>query len=289
MTRRKVLVGVAILAALGAGAMVGVFLGLPGLSSAQTPSPPVTRGPGARIGFGPSLQVVANDLGMSAPDVKTALAGGQSIAALAKSHNVDPQKIINDLVAEAGSRIDAAVNAGKMTSARGATIKSNLTAAVTAFVNGTRPPRLPGVTGTVVPKLGPRVGLGFGLRGGMELGIVAKDLGMSAADVKTALAGGQSIAALAKSHNVDPQKIINDVVADATSRIDAAVKAGKITSAMGDKIKAGLTQVVTAAVNGTGRMGPRMFGPFGSFGPFSFGGPGPRGHRPTSTATPASV
>jgi len=121
---------------------------------------------------------------------------------------------------------------------------------------------------------------------GPSLQMIAKDLGMQPAGVKAALAGGQSIAALAKSHNVDPQKIINDLVADATSRIDAAVSSGKITSAMADKIKAGLTDAVTAVVNGTAHLGPRMFGPFG---PFGFGGPGQRGHRPTSMATPASV
>ena len=286
MDRRKVLAGVAVFAALGAGAMVGLFLGVPGLSSAQTPSQSATPGPRVRIGLGPSLQVVAKDLGMQPAEVKAALAGGQSIAALAKGHNVDPQKIINDLVADATSRIDAAVSSGKITSAMADKIKSNLTAAMTAFVNGTRPPKLGGVTGTALPKLGPRVGPGFGLRGGMGLDVVAKDLGMSAAEVKAALAGGQSIAALAKSHNVDPQKIINDLVADATSRIDAAVSSGKITSAMADKIKAGLTDAVTALVNGTAHPGPGRFGPFG---PFGFGGPGQWGHRPTSTATPASV
>src|SRR5437879_1144086 len=135
--RRKLLAGVALVAALGAGAVVGIFLGLPGLSSAQTPSPPGAPGPRLGIRPGPSLQVVAKDLGMQPADVKSALAGGQSIAALAKSHNVDPQKIINDLVADATSRIDGAVSSGKITAAMADKIKAGLTNAVTAFVNAT--------------------------------------------------------------------------------------------------------------------------------------------------------
>src|SRR5439155_1448343 len=100
-----------------------------------------------------------------------------------------------------------------------------------------------------------------------------------------ALQGGQSIATLAKSKNVDPQKIINDLVADATTRIDAAVSSGKITSDQATKMKAGLTARITAFVNGT-RAGQLD----GYRGP-DRGHEGPEGQddRPTSTATPASI
>ena len=145
MSHRKLLAGVAIIAALGAGATIGAFLGVPALSGAQTPPPnpsgaPVPRkapfAPGVGL-RGASLQVVAKDLNMTAADLKTALRGGQSIAALAKSKNVDPQKIVNDLVADATTRIDAAVSSGKITAAQATKMKANLTTAITDFVNGT--------------------------------------------------------------------------------------------------------------------------------------------------------
>jgi urease accessory protein UreF len=294
----KLLTGVALFAALGAGATVGLFLGVPALSGAQTPAPtPSASGspvPGAgHRGFlglglkggGASLDVAAKDLTMTPAELKTALKGGQSIAALARSKNVDPQKIINDLVADATTRIDAAVTSGKITAAMAMKLKGNLTAGITAFVNGTRLPRVPGVTGTAVPKLGPgRIGIG------PSLDIVAKDLTMTVPQLKTALQGGQSIAALAKSKNVDPQKIINDLVADATTRIDAAVTSGKITAAMATKIKAGLSAAITGIVNGTGGgLGHGFPGPLGGVFGRPFGGPGGQGRRPTSTATPASI
>jgi hypothetical protein len=50
-------------------------------------------------------------------------------------------------------------------------------------------------------------------------------------------------------------------------------------------MKANLTTAMTAFVNGTGdEFGPGFRGPF--HGP---GGPGKGGHRPTATATPASI
>ena len=287
MTHRKLLAGVAIIVALGAGATIGLFLGVPTLSGAQTPTPdssvaPVPGkgpfAPGVGLRGGASLQVVAKDLNMTAADLKTALRGGQSIAALAKSKNVDPQKIVNDLVADATTRIDAAVSSGKITAAQATEMKANLTTAITDFVNGTRMFRLPRVTGTAMPMLGAKP----------SLDIVAKDLNLTPVQLKTALQGGQSIAALAKSKNVDPQKIINDLVADATTRIDAAVSSGKITAAQATKMKANLTTAITDFVNGTFKgMGGFRHGFRGPFpGP---GGPGKGGHRPTATATPASI
>ena len=146
MSHRKLLAGVAIIAALGAGATIGLFLGVPTLSGAQPPAPDSSASPAPGKGpIGPvfglrggvSLGIVAKDLNMGAADLKKALQGGQSIAALAKSKNVDPQTIINDLVTDASTRIDAAVSSGKITAAQATKMKANLTTALTAFVNGT--------------------------------------------------------------------------------------------------------------------------------------------------------
>src|SRR5882762_4165297 len=127
MSHRKLLAGVAVIAALGAGTTIGLFLGVPTLSGAQTPTPNPSVAPvpgegrvGHHVGLkgGASLEVAAKDLNMTTAELKSALRGGQSIAALAKSKNVDPQKIINDLVTDATSRIDAAVSSGKITAAQ---------------------------------------------------------------------------------------------------------------------------------------------------------------------------
>ena len=163
MHRRTILGAIAVTGALGAGAVAGLFLGTPGLSGAQTPSPTPSssssplphkavgrHGPFGRV----SLDAAARALGMTAADLKTALGNGQSLAAVAKSRNVDVQKVIDALTQDATSRIDAAVKAGKITQAQADTARQNLAARITDLVNrtfpakGGGPGRGPGATRT---------------------------------------------------------------------------------------------------------------------------------------------
>ena len=150
MNRSRILGAVAVAGALGAGTVAGLFLGTPGLSGAQTPGPTPSsssspwphkamghHGPSGRA----SLDVAARALGMSTADLKTALGNGQSLAAVAKSKNVDVQKVIDALTQDATSRIDAAVKAGTITQAQADTAKQNLAARIADFVNRTFPAR----------------------------------------------------------------------------------------------------------------------------------------------------
>jgi len=84
-----------------------------------------------------------------------------------------------------------------------------------------------------------------------DTSVVAKAIGISEADLITALQGGQTVAAVAKAHNVDVQVVIDALVADGQSELDAAVKAGTITQAQADAEKPELTQRATDQVNGT--------------------------------------
>ena len=64
------------------------------------------------------------------------LQGGQTLAQIAGAKS---DGLIQALVADASTRIDAAVTAGKITAAQAATAKTNATAEATAFVSNTRP------------------------------------------------------------------------------------------------------------------------------------------------------
>jgi len=89
--------------------------------------------------------------------------------------------------------------------------------------------------------------------------VVAAAIGISVADLDAALAKGQTVAAIAKAHNVDPQKVIDALVTDGLNELAAEVKAGTITQAQADAQKAAVTQRATDQVNGTfsgGRGGP---------------------------------
>lgn len=89
-----------------------------------------------------------------------------------------------------------------------------------------------------------------------DTSVVAKAIGISEADLQTALQGGQTVAAVAKAHNVDLQVVIDALVADGQSELDAAVKAGTITQAQADAEKANLSQRATDQANGSFQGGP---------------------------------
>ncbi len=84
-----------------------------------------------------------------------------------------------------------------------------------------------------------------------DTSVVAKAIGISEADLLTALQGGQTVAAVAKAHNVDLQVVIDALVADGQAELDAAVKAGTMTQAQADGEKAELTQRATDQANGS--------------------------------------
>ena len=102
--------------------------------------------------------------------------------------------------------------------------------------------------------------------------LIAKTIGLDATVIKTRLAAGESLGAIAGSKK---DAVIAVLVADETKRIDAAVTAGKLTAAQATTLKAGLVAHVTAEVNSVG--GP-MGGPGMGGRGHGHGGPGMGGH-----------
>ena len=120
----------------------------------------------------------------------------------------------------------------------------------------------PAPTESSAPTSGGSGSAGHGLGGGhneavSDTSVVAKAIGISEADLKTALQGGQTVAAVAKAHNVELQVVIDALVADGQAELDAAVKAGTITQAQADAEKTELTQRATDQANGTFHGGGR--------------------------------
>lgn len=86
-----------------------------------------------------------------------------------------------------------------------------------------------------------------GHRRGLEA--AARALNMSVEDLRTQLRNGQTIAAVARSRGVNVQTVIDAMVADATHRIDQAVKDGKLTAEQAAQKKQGLAERITRMVN----------------------------------------
>lgn len=78
--------------------------------------------------------LIATTIGVDWPTIQKRLQGGESLATIAGSKTSD---LITVMVNEASTRIDAAVAAGRITSAQATTFKANLLARITAAVNST--------------------------------------------------------------------------------------------------------------------------------------------------------
>ena len=81
------------------------------------------------------LNLIATTIGIDVTTLNTRLEAGDSLATIAGAKT---SALITALVADASSKIDAAVSAGKITAAQATTFKANLTAQITAGVNETR-------------------------------------------------------------------------------------------------------------------------------------------------------
>jgi len=111
----------------------------------------------------------------------------------------------------------------------------------------------------------PGPGGGFGRRGGVmeQFTAVAKQLGMDPKDLLTELRSGKSLADVATAKGVDPQTVIDSLVAAANTRIEGAVASGKIDQAKADEMKQKLPDRIKALVNHQGfeGRGPGPGGP----------------------------
>jgi hypothetical protein len=141
------------------------------------------------------------------------------------------------------------------------------------------PAATPGSTGAPCGGGGDR--MGHGGPGGLDaddLTAAARVLGMTEAELTTALNGGKSAATVAKDKGVDLGKVIDAIVASDQAEIAAAVKAGTMTQAQADQRLANLTAHVTDEVNGVAGAGGRMGGHGGP------GGQAPQASPSTGTS-----
>jgi hypothetical protein len=162
---------------------------------------------------------------------------------------------------------------------------------ITDIVNNPLPQFGFGPKGDLGRAIGPH--FGFGIIGS-GLDDVAKALGITTDELKSDLAKGMSIADIAKSKNLDVNKVIDALVADASAKIDAAVKNGMLSQDKANALKGAIRSAITAFVNnglpkppagiGGGGFGFKFGGHHG-FGPFGRPGTSPGSSAPTSTTT----
>jgi ribosomal protein S20 len=165
-----------------------------------------------------ALELVARTIGISRAELVDGLRQGRSIAQIARSHDTDPQAVVDALVAAAARRIDTAVERGRLPAERAAALTERLPERARALVE--REPR----RGHRDARQRPR-GLRVAKR---ALHVAAETIGISRAELVDGLRQGRSIAQIARSHDTDPQAVVDALVAAATRRIDTAVERGRL-------------------------------------------------------------
>jgi uncharacterized protein (DUF433 family) len=186
--------------------------------------------------------VVADSIGISRQDLVAALRSGKSIADVAKDHNVDPKAVVDAIVHAADQKIDQAVSNGRLDSDRAATLKNKVETGATKLVDATKEQRV---------KARHHRHLRRAVRRG-AVAVVAKTIGVDATTVVQTRKDGHSIADLARDHNVEPQKVIDALVAAGTKKVDSLVSNGKLDSDKAATIKQHLPERADKIVNTTG-------------------------------------
>ena len=115
---------------------------------------------------------------------------------------------------------------------------------------------------------------------GGDLSTAATALGLSEADLRTALESGKTLAQVAKDKGVSVDTLVSALVKAEKERIAKAVTDGKLTQAQADEQLADLTKRVTERVNRTRPTG-------GKGGRGDHGGPGQQ-PTPSTSATPSA-
>jgi hypothetical protein len=153
----------------------------------------------------------------------------------AKELGVEPSQLTAALKTALKNQIDAAVSAGTLTEAQGQAMKTRIEAGGVPFFG-----------------LGPGPGRHgpHGLHGpGKGLAAAAEYLGLTQAQLRTALSGGKTLAQVANSKGKPVDGLVNAMVADAKANLAEAVEAGKLTQAQSQAMQAGLKDRITELVN----------------------------------------
>ena len=162
----------------------------------------------------------------------------------AKQLGVKPSELSDALKDALKNRVDAAVEAGRLTDEQGDALKKRIDSSDVPFLFG-------GFGGRGFGFGGPDA-RGFGgphFWGMHDLTSAASFLGMTEDELRAELGDGKSLAEIAKANGKSVDELVHTLVADAQKRLADAVADGKLTQQQADTIEKGLQARITEFVN----------------------------------------
>ncbi len=187
------------------------------------------------------LKGIVEASGLDAEAFKTGFMDGQTINQILAANGVDSAAVQSELLSNLQTKLAQLVSDGKIDQAKADEVLANAPARIAEAMD-----RVPDPENI-------RSHIGNHLKFRATRGVIessATTLGLTPEELLQELRGPDTtIAAVAEGLGVAPQLVIDNAVADASARIDAAVAEGKLDAAKADELKANLEQRITAFVN----------------------------------------
>lgn len=188
-------------------------------------------------------------LGIDATELHDRLHDGETVAEIAAEQNVAVDDVITALLAEAETRLDAAVEDERLTAAEADERILEIEERITAFVNGEI-----------------ELGRGHGRSGGHGLGAVVDLLGLDGAELREQLQAGATLGDIATAQGVSVDDLADALAAPMVERVEAAVADGSLTQEEADERLAEIEQRVDDMLSGDLSLGDRGPGRHGRNG-----------------------
>jgi len=178
------------------------------------------------------LESVADATGLSAREIMPLLRDGMTLAEVITANGGEVDAVIADAVADAAARINEAVENGRLTQEQADELIANLETLFTNSIDET-------LRGHFVET---RVGVNV-------LRLAAEQTGLTPREITRQLRGGATLAELLTEHGVEVNAFIDDVVAQAETRLARAVENGRITQERADELLANLREELSERLN----------------------------------------
>lgn len=234
MDRHKLVMTGVVAGSVGLGGLIGAIAFAPGAGLASDgdldrPVLTVCGGPGE------SLDAAADAIGIQTSELLSALRDGRTIAEVAGAHDVSVEKVVDAIVAAEQDRLDQLVADGRVTREQADALSADLQERATDLVNGdlapfplSEPGLRPGVFGPPLPSGRPRFIADRGAWGFVDgpLAAAADVIGIDERALLAAIADGDTIAHVARAHEVAVSEVVAAIVASMQDRLDKAVESG---------------------------------------------------------------
>ena len=192
---------------------------------------------GSGHGPGGSPAAIATYLGLTEDGLRAQLESGKTLAQVASAQGKSVSGLEDVIYADVKAHLDRAVADGKLAAGQEQTMLADLKSHLDDIVNNS----------------GPRL-IAKGVHGGPFGHAAADYLGLTPAELRAQLESGKTLAQVAADRGKSVDGLKAAILAGAKKELDAAVAAGRITSAREQAMLDELTSHVDDLVNGAGRI-----------------------------------